>query len=87
MFCLQMLFTELFNSDVHRQRADKFMNYWLHTVHKTPKGLAWADQWGPLRYAGTYYTLDLQVYLILYICHISFEVVLNIFKFDVMYLF
>merc|ERR1711976_1141498 len=46
-----MLFTELFNSDVHRQRADKFMNYWFHTVHKTPKGLAWADQWGPLRYA------------------------------------
>ena len=29
------------------------MDFWLNQVKYTPKGLAWLDQWGALRYATT----------------------------------
>ena len=37
----------------YKDRVDKHMNFWLNQVKYTPKGLAWLDQWGALRYATT----------------------------------
>lgn len=37
----------------YKERVDKHMNFWLNQVKYTPKGLAWLDQWGALRYATT----------------------------------
>ncbi len=37
----------------YKDRVDKHMSFWLNNVKYTPKGLAWLDQWGALRYATT----------------------------------
>lgn len=37
----------------YKDRVDKHMDFWLNQVKYTPKGLAWLDQWGALRYATT----------------------------------
>ncbi len=37
----------------YKDRVDKHMNFWLNSVKYTPKGLAWLDQWGALRYSTT----------------------------------
>lgn len=38
---------------VYKDRVDKHFNFWLNEVRYTPKGLAWLDQWGALRYSTT----------------------------------
>ncbi len=37
----------------YKDRIEKHLNYWLNEIKYTPKGLAWLDQWGALRYATT----------------------------------
>lgn len=37
----------------YKDRVDRHMDFWLNQVKYTPKGLAWLDQWGALRYATT----------------------------------
>ena len=40
-------------SATYRVAIEKHLDYWLNEIHKTPKGLAYCDQWGALRYATT----------------------------------
>ncbi len=37
----------------YKDRIEKHFNYWLNEIKYTPKGLAWLDQWGALRYSTT----------------------------------
>lgn len=37
----------------YKDRVDRHMDFWLNKIHYTPKGLAWLDQWGALRYSTT----------------------------------
>lgn len=37
----------------YKDRVEKHFNFWLNEVMYTPKGLAWLDQWGALRYSTT----------------------------------
>ncbi|MBQ7835158.1 MAG: glycoside hydrolase family 9 protein [Ruminiclostridium sp.] len=36
-----------------KERIEKHFNFWLNEIRYTPKGLAWLDQWGALRYSTT----------------------------------
>ena len=36
-----------------KEDLEKYLDYWCDKIDKTPKGLAYCDQWGPLRYATT----------------------------------
>ena len=40
-------------SGTYRAAVEKYLDYWCDSMRKTPKGLAYCDQWGPLRYATT----------------------------------
>lgn len=40
-------------SSAYKQPLEKYLDYWCDSISKTPKGLAYCDQWGPLRYATT----------------------------------
>lgn len=37
----------------YKDRIEKHFNFWLNEIKYTPKGLAWLDQWGALRYSST----------------------------------
>ena len=37
----------------YKDALEKHLDYWCDTIRKTPKGLAYCDQWGALRYATT----------------------------------
>ncbi len=37
----------------YKERIEKHFNFWLNEINYTPKGLAWLDQWGALRYSTT----------------------------------
>ena len=37
----------------YKDRIEKHFNFWLNDIRYTPKGLAWLDQWGALRYSTT----------------------------------
>ena len=37
----------------YKDRIEKHFNFWLNEIKYTPKGLAWLDQWGALRYSTT----------------------------------
>lgn len=37
----------------YKDRIEKHFNFWLNEVKYTPKGLAWLDRWGALRYSTT----------------------------------
>lgn len=37
----------------YTDRIEKHFNFWLNEITYTPKGLAWLDQWGALRYSTT----------------------------------
>ena len=38
---------------VYKDKLEQHLNYWNSELKHTPKGLAWLDQWGALRYATT----------------------------------
>ncbi len=40
-------------SATYRVAMEKNLDYWCNEIYKTPKGMAYCDQWGPLRYATT----------------------------------
>ena len=37
----------------YKDAVEKHLDYWCNEIYKTPKGLAYCDQWGALRYATT----------------------------------
>ncbi len=37
----------------YKDRIEKHLDYWLNQITYTPKGLAWLDTWGALRYSTT----------------------------------
>lgn len=37
----------------YKDRIEKHLDYWLNDITYTPKGLAWLDTWGALRYSTT----------------------------------
>lgn len=37
----------------YKDRIEKHFDYWLNNITYTPKGLAWLDTWGALRYSTT----------------------------------
>ena len=42
-------------ADGYKTKIEQFMTNWLEAkgqIKKTPCGLAWIREWGPLRYAG-----------------------------------
>lgn len=53
-----VLLTQLTGKSTYRQATERWLDYWTsgyngERVTYTPGGLAWLDQWGPLRYAAT----------------------------------
>ncbi len=37
----------------YKNALEKHLDYWVNEIRKTPKGLAYLDQWAPIRYATT----------------------------------
>ncbi len=53
-----LLLSEITNDKKYSQIMEKHLDYWTdgydgERITYTPKGLAWLDQWGPLRYSTT----------------------------------
>ena len=40
-------------SQTYKDRIEQHLDYWCSGIKYTPKGLAWLDQWGALRYSTT----------------------------------
>ncbi len=53
-----LLLTQITDEDKYKSKVEKNLDYWTtgvdgEQITYTPKGLAWLDQWGSLRYATT----------------------------------
>lgn len=48
-----LLLCKLTDDKKYQENIQANLNYWLNDIEYTPKGLAFADQWGSLRYATT----------------------------------
>ncbi len=53
---LAVLMARITRQDVYKKDAEQFLDYWTDgrlgsRVRYTPGGLAWHNEWGPLRYA------------------------------------
>ena len=48
------MFYRMTNDGKYREAVERFLRSWFPggSVTYTPKGLAWRDQWGSLRYSG-----------------------------------
>lgn len=54
----QMLLARITNKDIYKESVERNLDYWTtgyngEHISYTPKGLAWLNQWGSLRYAET----------------------------------
>ena len=54
----QVLLARITNKDIYKESSERHLDYWTtgyngNRIKYTPKGLAWLDQWGALRYATT----------------------------------
>ncbi|MCM1333691.1 MAG: glycoside hydrolase family 9 protein [Bacteroides sp.] len=48
-----LLLAKKTGDQAYKDRIEKHLDYWLSGINYTPKGLAWLDQWGALRYSTT----------------------------------
>lgn len=58
----QILLAKLTDKEIYKESAERNLDWWstgydagygINRVNYTPKGLAWLNQWGPLRYSTT----------------------------------
>lgn len=48
-----LLLAEKTGEKTYKDRIEKHLDYWVSGITYTPKGLAWLDMWGALRYSTT----------------------------------
>ncbi|AUG56471.1 glycoside hydrolase family 9 protein [Acetivibrio saccincola] len=58
LYGTQILLARITNKDEYKKACERHLDYWTtgydgNRIRYTPKGLAWLDQWGALRYATT----------------------------------
>ena len=59
---VQTLLAEITGEEKYKTMAKEFCNWVVHDAPKSPKGMVYLDQWGPLRHAANVAFICLQVF-------------------------